>query len=176
MNLLYSVYSCEIELYFVSVWRFVPPKRVTLRNTLFGLNFPLQVYWLFGRWESKRRDLLMDHRNLNKCKTRRKSDKTNLSLTNRLSLDREYTMQCSAVHHPTTTTTLNTLYCNIQTLMRKFYFWNYFHFYELKLSFATIIIEAILNHGVIAHLYLSICISPKERSRLTLGIHLQGNI
>ena len=101
---------------------------------------PGQVYWFFGCWESEGVDLLMDHRNLNKCKTLRKSDKTNLSLTNRLSLDREYTMQCSGScttpspphhqHH----ITLNTFYCNIQSLKRKFYFWNYFHFSsELKI-------------------------------------------
>ena len=58
-------------------------------------------------------------------------------LTNRLSLDREYTMQCSAQPHTTTSitttstsiTSLSTLFIvNIQSLMRKVYFWNYFHF------------------------------------------------
>ena len=95
INLLYSVYSNWIK-FCVSIWRFVPPKRVTLRNTLFGLNFPHPSLLVVRSVRVERRDLLMDHRNLNKCKTLRKSDKTNLSLTNRLSLDREYRMQCSA--------------------------------------------------------------------------------
>ena len=148
------------------------------------MNFP-HPNLLVVRREERRRDLLMDHRNLNKCKTLRKSDKTNL-LWQTDYLWTENT-QCSAVHNPTITTTtttiitsLSTLFTvNIQSLMRKFYFWNFFHFSnssELKIILLYNYHWGNPKPGSYCAFIFQYLHKSEERSRLTLGIHLQGNI
>ena len=52
INLLYSVYSCEIELNFVFQYDDLFHQNESLCEIPFlGWISPIQVYWLFGRWE-----------------------------------------------------------------------------------------------------------------------------
>ena len=139
---------------------------------------PIQVYWLFGRWESREEIYWW----ITEIWTNVKLWE---NLTKQIFSDKQIifgqrihnAVHCTNPTTTTTTTSLSTLFIvNIQSLMRKFY---YFHFSNS--SEQKIILLYDYHWGnpkpwsycafIFQYLHKS-----EERSRLTLEIHLQGNI